>query len=402
MDVTIPSVGESVTEGTIGRWFVKSGDYVNKDDPLFELDSDKASMEVTAETSGQLKIIVDAGKTAEVGSKVGEIDESASGEKKSPEKKSRAPSKGNGKSSTRAASNLDDAQEEISKVVNTSAQQSTTSQEGLDDLTPSQRRAVRSGKASKSQIKGSGLNDLQNLSSQEVRKPMTQIRKRIAQRLMESQQNSATLTTFNEVDMSHLLKLRGNLKEKFQKKHGIKLGFMSFFSKAVLYAMDEYRILNAHIEGDEMVEVKGVHLSMAVSTDRGLVVPVIRNAQGLGFAGLEKAIADLADKARDGKLQISEMQGGTFTLTNGGVFGSLLSTPILNPPQSGILGMHKTEYRPIALQAKDGTWAMEVRPMMYLALSYDHRLIDGKTSVGFLVKVKEYIEDVVTEDDVMA
>ena len=399
MDVTIPSVGESVTEGTIGRWFVKSGDYVNKDEPLFELDSDKASMEVTAETSGLVKIILEAGETADVGTKVAEIDEAAKKSARSnagASKKKEAPKK-TAASAKEKEQNEMTKQETISKEVGSKALQS--SNEDLDDLTPSQRRAVRSGKTSKASIQPKVFGEA--AGEEAVRTPMSRIRKKIAERLMESQQSTATLTTFNELDMSHLLKLRTSLKEKFQKKHGVKLGFMSFFSKACFYAMKEYPIVNWHIDGEDVVESPDVQLGIAVSTERGLVVPVVKKANQLSYAEIEQSIGDLAERARTGKLSIPEMQGGTFTLTNGGVFGSLLSTPILNPPQSGILGMHKTEHRPVAIQGKDGSWTTEVRPMMYLALSYDHRLIDGKTSVGFLVKVKEYLESTVSADDIL-
>jgi 2-oxoglutarate dehydrogenase E2 component (dihydrolipoamide succinyltransferase) len=233
-------------------------------------------------------------------------------------------------------------------------------------------------------------------SSKETRTPMSSLRKTIAQRLMYSQQSTATLTTFNEVDMSQVMSVRNQLKESFQSKHGVKLGFMSFFSAAVLHALKAYPLVNCHIDGSDVVDPGSTNLGIAVSTERGLVVPVIRDAAGLSYAQLEKSIAQLAEKARDGKLSIPDMQGGSFTITNGGVFGSLLSTPILNPPQSGILGMHKTEHRPMAIE-KEGKWTVEVRPMMYVAFSYDHRLIDGATSVGFLVKVKEYLEAVTTQ-----
>lgn len=228
---------------------------------------------------------------------------------------------------------------------------------------------------------------------------MSTLRKRIAERLLESQQTTATLTTFNEIDMTRAMDLRKKLKDSFEKQKGVKLGFMSFFAKAVIYALQKYPDVNSRIEGEDIVSPEFVNLGIAVSTERGLVVPVIREAQAMSFSEIEKKIADLADRARLGKLQISEMQGGTFTLTNGGTFGSLLSTPIVNPPQSGILGMHKIEQRPMAIES-NGKFEVAVRPMMYVALSYDHRLIDGATSVGFLVKVKEYLEQIVTEAEI--
>jgi 2-oxoglutarate dehydrogenase E2 component (dihydrolipoamide succinyltransferase) len=271
------------------------------------------------------------------------------------------------------------------------------SSESLKGFGPAKRKAIRSGTLplpSSQPTPWGGEADV-------IRKPMSTLRKRIAERLLESQQTTATLTTFNEVDMSRSMAARGKLKDEFQTKFGVKLGFMSFFSKAVIAALQQFPEVNAHIEGDDIVYPQGVHLGVAVSTDRGLVVPVLRNAQNLSYVQLEQKIAELADRARTGKLQIPEMQGGTFTITNGGVFGSLLSTPIINPPQSGILGMHKIENRPMAIEIEKGKFSVEVRPMMYVALSYDHRLIDGATSVGFLVKVKEYLETV-TEDIVRA
>jgi 2-oxoglutarate dehydrogenase complex dihydrolipoamide succinyltransferase (E2) component len=271
------------------------------------------------------------------------------------------------------------------------------SSDSLKGYGPGKRKAIRSGTMKLPTQGGMFFDEATN----EMRKPMTTLRKRIAERLLESQQTTATLTTFNEIDRANAMATRSKLKDSFQQKFGVKLGFMSFFAKAVIEALKTYQDVNARIDGDEIVYPQQINLGIAVSTDRGLVVPVIRNAQDLSFAQFEKKIGELAEKARDGKLQIPEMQGGTFTLTNGGVFGSLLSTPILNPPQSGILGMHKIEQRPLAVDNGKGGFNVEVHPMMYVALSYDHRIIDGATSVGFLVKVKEYIETV-TEAQVMA
>ena len=399
VDVVVPAVGESVSEGAIGRWFYKDGDIVEKDKPLFELDSDKASMEVPASESGKLKILATAGETVKIGATVAKIDV---GEKK-------VNGNGAGKSTpvTSAAASPSVSPKTSQTESTASSSSSSSSSSGPDNterwedteirrFTPSQRKAIRHGEM-KPGPSPTGLFEDEKPS----RTPMSSLRRTIAQRLLHSQQSTATLTTFNEIDMSQLLAVRNELKEEFQKKFGIKLGFMSFFSAAVVAAIKDHPLVNSHIDGSDIVAPSNINLGIAVSTDRGLVVPVIRRAESLSYAQLEKTIAELADKARTGKLSLPEMQGGSFTLTNGGVFGSLLSTPILNPPQSGILGMHKTEHRPMAIQKKDGTWSVEVRPMMYVALSYDHRMIDGATSVGFLIRVKDYIENV-TKDQVMA
>lgn len=416
VDVVVPSVGESVTEGAISRWFVKDGDTIQKDAPLFELDSDKASMEVTAEASGKVQVLVQEGETVEIGAVVAKIDTSVAAEAQASEEQSEEQSEakaasGGGSRSSKATSSSEpqsqkkDKEKSESSDSDGSETRSSESSDKIDDskikqFSPSKRKAIRHGQLSllKSDSKASAVGDD---AADETRTPMTSLRKTIASRLLHSQQSTATLTTFNEVDMSTLLEVRSKLKSKFQEKHGIKLGFMSFFSAAICYAIKEYPIVNSHIDGSDIVSPNHVNLGIAVSTEKGLVVPVVRGAENMSFAEIEKAISELADKARDGKLSIPEMQGGSFTITNGGVFGSLLSTPILNPPQSGILGMHKTEHRPVAIAQEDGSHKVEVRPMMYLALSYDHRIIDGATSVSFLVKIKEYIESV-TEDQVMA
>lgn len=385
IDVVVPSVGESVSEGSIGRWLRKDGEIVHKNDPLFELDSDKASMEVTASETGKLSILVKEGQIVSVGSTVGKIDTSAA----------------NGKDpGTRTKSLELEVQKSAPTPTPVAASASVTNTPNVDEdkiraFPPSRRKAIRHGEIPVTQALPTSV-----VGATEKRTPMTALRRTIAQRLMYSQQSTATLTTFNEVDMSAVMNVRNELKDEFQKRFGVKLGFMSFFSAAVIHALRTYPLVNCHIDGTEVVDPQAINLGIAVSTDKGLVVPVIRQMDRMSYAQMEKAILDLADKAREGRLSIPEMQGGTFTLTNGGVFGSLLSTPILNPPQSGILGMHKTEHRPVAIQKNDG-WSVEVRPMMYVALSYDHRLIDGATSVGFLVKVKEYLENI-TRDQVLA
>jgi 2-oxoglutarate dehydrogenase E2 component (dihydrolipoamide succinyltransferase) len=394
VNVVIPTIGESVSEGTIGRWFYKEGDVVKKDQPLFEVDSDKATLEVPAAASGRLKILIPAGKSAKIGALVGTIESEGV---TMPENFTET---SNAKTKTSAAANIkmaEKSKETAAPTVQVSAPEITKPEipaEAVKGLSPAKRRAVRSGTMP---APGTSTNTPWGDTTAEVRKPMSTLRKRIAERLLESQQTTATLTTFNEIDMSKVMGVRSKMKDEFQKKFGVKLGFMSFFSKAVIEALMQYPEVNAHIEGDDIVYPQGVNLGVAVSTDRGLVVPVIKAAQTLSYAEIEKKIGDLADRAKIGKLQIPEMQGGTFTLTNGGTFGSLLSTPIINPPQSGILGMHKIEHRPMAIDNGNGGFNIEVRPMMYVALSYDHRLIDGATSVGFLVKVKEYLETVTEE-----
>lgn len=407
VNVIIPTIGESISEGTIGRYFFKDGDIVQKDQTLFEVDSDKATLEVPSPATGKLKIMVPAGKTAKVGTLVAVIEASGNGDSVQASKKDavKMPASTEKKTASKAEQSKIEISvtpiqtlknEETAKV--STAPTDNFSDDQLKDYGPAKRKAIRSG-AMKLPSQGSGM--FFDESTNEMRKPMTTLRKRIAERLLQSQQTTATLTTFNEIDMSKSMAVRSKLKDSFQQKFGVKLGFMSFFSKAVVEALKAYPDVNARIDGDDLVYAQNINLGIAVSTDRGLVVPVIRNAQDLSFSGFEKKIAELAEKARDGKLQIPDMQGGTFTLTNGGVFGSLLSTPILNPPQSGILGMHKIEHRPLAVENGQGGYNVEVHPMMYVALSYDHRIIDGATSVGFLVKVKEFMESV-TEAQVMA
>ncbi len=394
IEVLVPSVGESVSEGSIGRWFRKDGDIVKKDEPLFELDSDKASMEVPASESGKLKILVAEGEVVKVGSAVARIDTSATEAAGSKAKNSEPKQK---KAEAPAKTLETKADSSGSDEAASAAKPSPLEDSKIRQFTPSQRKAIRHGKLDPQEQKPRlGLP-----ATAEIRKPMSALRKTIAQRLLHSQHSTATLTTFNEVDMSRLMSVRKNVQEKFQKDFGTKLGFMSFFSRACIEALEHYPVVNSHIDGNDIVEKSGVHLGIAVSTERGLVVPVMRDADRLSYGKIELEIAQLAEKARTGRLSIPDMQGGSFTITNGGIFGSLLSTPILNPPQSGILGMHKVEHRPMAIQREDGRFDVQVRPMMYVALSYDHRLIDGATSVGFLVKVKEYLESV-TEDLVFA
>lgn len=393
VNVVIPSVGESIVEANIGKLFVNSGDWVEKNNPIFEIETDKATVEVVAPENGQVTLKVNQGDTVAIGATVGTIDNSV-------------PPPTNRKTTTAPAPKAESAPAKPSAPPPSAAAAPTPTFGGgggglmevdMKGIGPGKRKAIREGKMPMpSQGPSLGF----DLVGEQERKPMSAIRKKIAERLVYSQQSTATLTTFNEIDMSRVMSLREKLKDDFQNKHGIKLGFMSFFAKAMCYAISHVPAINGFIEDEEVVLNKSVHLSIAVSTERGLVVPVIRNCQTLSYSQIEKEVARLAEKARLGKLGIDEMMGGTTTLTNGGIFGSLLSTPILNPPQSSILGLHKTEFRPMAIAKEGGGWNIEVRPMMYVALSYDHRLIDGKESVTSLVKAKEYLETIVSEKDI--
>jgi len=400
IDIKVPSLGESVTEATIVRWYKNIGDSVIIDEPLLELETDKVTLEVPAPATGQLSDIkVKDGDTVEVGTILGVINEGAIEikteakaevvEKKEPVVKqdpiTEVPKINTQVNSTPVSNELSPA---VRKIV-------AENNININDITPS----GKSGRITKEDALNS-LNqktiNVENYSSPEPvnntmqteRVPMSRLRKTIAKRLKDAQNTAAILTTFNEVDMSELIKVRSEYKEFFEKKHGVKLGFMSFFVKACITALKEIPEVNAEIENDDIIYKNYYNVGVAVGTDQGLVVPVVRNADQLTVADIEKSISSLGKKARDGKLSISDMQDGTFTISNGGVYGSLMSTPIINPPQSAVLGMHKIQERPIAV---DGN--VVIRPMMYLALSYDHRLVDGKAAVTFLVRVKESLED---------
>ena len=403
VDIKVPSLGESVTEATIARWYKSIGDSVSIDEPLLELETDKVTLEVPAPASGQLTDIkVKDGDTVEVGAILGAIAEGAVAAEKAPDPQP----------------TIETIEEEpiVEKPKVEEVQEVETIKEPAsvsNELSPAVRKIVAENNIDINEINPSGkngritkedaLNSLSNQSAENTspskpkpnnsnqtteRVTMSRLRKTIAKRLKDAQNTAAILTTFNEVDMTELIKVRNEYKEFFEKKHGVKLGFMSFFVKACITALKEIPEVNAEIEGDDVIYKNYYNIGVAVGTDQGLVVPVIKNADELIVADIEKEIASLGKKARDGKLSISDMQDGTFTISNGGVYGSLMSTPILNPPQSGVLGMHKIQERPIAI---DGEIA--IRPMMYLALSYDHRLIDGKAAVTFLVRVKESLED---------
>jgi 2-oxoglutarate dehydrogenase E2 component (dihydrolipoamide succinyltransferase) len=381
--ILVPAMGESVSEATIAKWFKQPGEAITVDQPLVELETDKVTVEVNAPSSGVLsEISSPVGSTVAVGAVLGLIESSGVPIKASPEPK-------------------------VSVGVDSKETNVKVTPEKFPPA-PSAQKMMTEHKLDLSSLSGTGKDGRvtkadviqkleQPLSSsihqtqeaRENRVKMTRLRKRIAERLKEAQNTAAMLTTFNEVDMSALNSLRSQYKDSFEKKHNIKLGFMSFFVKAVVTALKEWPSVNAEIDGDDVVYKNYYDIGVAVGTPNGLVVPVLRNADHLSFAGIEQAIANYGRKARDGKLSMEDMMGGTFTISNGGVYGSLMSTPILNPPQSGILGMHKTQMRPVVLP--DGK--IEARPMMYLALSYDHRIIDGREAVSFLVRVKECIED---------
>ena len=403
VDIKVPSLGESVTEATIARWYKSIGDSVSIDEPLLELETDKVTLEVPAPVSGQLTDIkVKDGDTVEVGAILGAIAEGAVAAEKAPDPQPTI-------ETIEEEPIVEKPKAEEVKEVETIKEPASVSNE----LSPAVRKIVAENNIDINKINPSGKNGritkedaLSSIPSQSTetvspskpkatnsnqtteRVTMSRLRKTIAKRLKDAQNTAAILTTFNEVDMTELIKVRNEYKEFFEKKHGVKLGFMSFFVKACITALKEIPEVNAEIEGDDVIYKNYYNIGVAVGTDQGLVVPVVKNADELIVADIEKEIASLGKKARDGKLSISDMQDGTFTISNGGVYGSLMSTPILNPPQSGVLGMHKIQERPIAI---DGEIA--IRPMMYLALSYDHRLIDGKAAVTFLVRVKESLED---------
>ena len=397
IEIKVPTMGESVTEATVARWFKKEGDSVARDEPLLELETDKVTVEVPAPASGALQsITVKEGATVQVGTVLGAIAEGAAGAKSAPAAapKAEAP-KAEAPRPVEAPKPTPKADVQPMPSARRIAEES-----GIDAATVS--GSGRDGRVTK----GDMLAALETRAAQrpqpvafvpsgprpnaarEERVKMSRLRKTIALRLKESQNTAAQLTTFNEVDMSHVMALRAEYKESFEKKHGVRLGFMGFFVKACIAALKELPNVNAEIEGDDIVYKNYYDIGVAVSTERGLIVPVVPDADKLSLAQIEAAIHDYGLRARDGRLKLEELQGGTFTISNGGVFGSLMSTPILNSPQSGILGMHKIQPRPVAIDDK-----VVIRPMMYLALSYDHRLVDGREAVTFLVRVKENLED---------
>jgi len=388
-EIRVPTLGESVSEATIGKWFKKVGDAVKADEPVLELETDKVTLEVNAPAAGVLsEIVAKDGDTVGVGALLGSIAAgSAAAVAPAPQAPAAAP-----KATPAAAPATAENGPAVAKLASESgvnpASVAATGKDGRvtkgDMLAAIATGAAPAPTPAVSVRAPSPADD----ASREERVRMTKLRQTIARRLKDAQNTAAMLTTFNEVDMTEVMALRNRYKDVFEKKHGAKLGFMSFFVKACTQALKEIPAVNAEIDGIDLVYKNYYHVGIAVGTEKGLVVPVVRDADTLSLAGIEKTIADFGKRARDGQLKIDEMQGGTFTITNGGIYGSLMSTPILNAPQSGILGMHKIQERPMAIGGK-----IEIRPMMYLALSYDHRIVDGKEAVTFLVRVKEALED---------
>jgi len=387
-EIRVPTLGESVSEATIGKWFKSVGEAVKADEPLCELETDKVTLEVNAPASGVLaEIVAKDGETVGVGALLGSITEGAAGAVAAPQAApaaapvAAAPARTGGMPPAPSAAKLM-AETGVSVAEGTGKRGQVLKGDVLAAIAnPAPVAAPAKPAAPRA---ASPADD----ASREERVKMTKLRQTIARRLKESQNTAAMLTTFNEVDMGAVMALRNQYKDLFEKKHGVKLGFMSFFTKAVVQALKELPGVNAEIDGTDIIYKNYYHVGIAVGTEKGLVVPVLRDADRLGLAGIEKSIADFGRRARDGQLKIEEMSGGTFTITNGGIYGSLMSTPILNAPQSGILGMHKIQERPMVVGGK-----IEIRPMMYLALSYDHRIVDGKEAVTFLVRVKESLED---------
>ena len=401
-EIRVPTLGESVTEATIAQWYKKPGEPVSMDEPLCELETDKVTIEVPAQSAGVLEeVLFEEGATVEVGALLGSIDaegtpaapaETPAAEAPTPEPS--APAEPIAPAAPPAAETQSDAlAPSVRRLVSehglSPADIAATGKDGR--LTKGDVLAAVSGQVSAPSSQTSTARTARpastNQSAREERVKMTRLRQTIARRLKESQDTAAQLTTFNEVDMSALMQLRSEYKDLFEKKYGVRLGFMSFFVRACVTALHEIPAVNAEISGDEIIYKNYVNMGIAVGTEKGLVVPVLRDVQDMGLAQIEQTIGDFGRKARDGKLAIEDLQGGTFTVSNGGVYGSLMSTPILNLPQSGVLGMHKIQERPMVVNGQ-----VEVRPMMYLALSYDHRIVDGKEAVTFLVRVKESLE----------
>ncbi len=419
--IIVPVLGESITEATVSKWLKSEGDEVKTDEPIVELETDKVNLEVPSPISGKLtEIISKNGSVVEVGAHLGSIEEIGISEKKSKKIEKIKPTlkRENIENSepqqnepqlleTELPDKLDEQEQPLvlTKEVKTKPMTKENSNEQV--LSPAVRKIVAENKINLETVKGSGKDgrllkgDLISLMSkspppserkikygQEERIKMTRLRQTIAKRLKQAQENAALLTTFNEVDMTNIIEIRKNNQDDFQNRFGIKLGMMSFFVKASIVALKNFPVVNAEIEGDEIIYKNYYNISFAVGTDKGLVVPVLKDADVMSFANIEKNIKEISDKAKSGKLTIEDLQGGTFTISNGGVYGSMLSTPILNLPQSGVLGMHNIVERPVVIEGE-----ITVRPIMYLALSYDHRIIDGKESVSFLKMIKENLED---------
>ncbi|NTJ43282.1 2-oxoglutarate dehydrogenase complex dihydrolipoyllysine-residue succinyltransferase [Agrobacterium larrymoorei] len=399
-EIRVPTLGESVSEATIGTWFKKVGDTVKADEPLVELETDKVTVEVPAPASGVLtEIVAQNGETVGLDALLGQIAEGAAGAATSaPAAAPAAPALAAAPAAAApapAASGSVPAAPAAAKLLsenNLSADQVDGSgkrgQVLKGDVLAAVAKGVSAPAAAPAAVSAPRPVSAEGDAVREERVKMTRLRQTIARRLKDAQNTAAMLTTYNEVDMKAVMDLRNRYKDVFEKKHGVKLGFMGFFTKAVTHALKELPAVNAEIDGNDIIYKNYCHVGMAVGTDKGLVVPVIRDADQLSIAGVEKELGRLAKSARDGSLGMADMQGGTFTITNGGVYGSLMSSPILNAPQSGILGMHKIQERPVVVGGQ-----IVIRPMMYLALSYDHRIVDGKEAVTFLVRVKESLED---------
>ncbi|MFN8714735.1 MAG: 2-oxoglutarate dehydrogenase complex dihydrolipoyllysine-residue succinyltransferase [Bacteroidota bacterium] len=395
IDLKVPSPGESITEVTIARWLKQDGDVVEKDEELCEVDSDKATLTINAEEAGAIKIVVAEGTTVKVGDVVCTIDTSVQ-----PTAKPKAEAPAAKKEEANKPEPVAAAKAETPKAAETyaSGHPSPAAKKLMDEngiAAGKLNGTGKDGRITKGDVMNAIANGFDATSAQgwggtrnQRRDKMTSLRKKLAQRLVAVKQETAMLTTFNEVDMSAVMALRNKYKDVFKEKHGVNLGFMSFFTKAVCEALNKFPAVNAQIDGDEIVYHEYCDIGIAVSAPKGLVVPVVRNAESMSLAEIEADIKRLAVKSRDGKITVDDMTGGTFTITNGGVFGSLMSTPIINPPQSAILGMHNVVDRPVAVNGQ-----VVIRPMMYIALSYDHRIIDGKESVSFLVAVKQMIEN---------
>jgi 2-oxoglutarate dehydrogenase E2 component (dihydrolipoamide succinyltransferase) len=402
LEIKVPAVGESITSGILGVWNKPDGAYVKAGDPIFEIETDKVTSEIVAESAGVLKHLVKAGDTVQIGQVVASIDEKAA-----------APAPAEGGKAAAPAAKENGAKEKPSRVEAAAPVAATARGKNADDLSPAVRYQSEEKGVNPALISGTGKDGrilkgdvLAAAASTETpkmavpapaakpsgerttRKKMSPLRQKIAARLLAAQQETAHLTTFNEVDLSSIMALRTKFQDRFVKKYEVKLGFMSFFVKAVVHALHVVPTINSRIDGEEVIQNHFYDIGCAISTDKGLFVPVIRDADQLSFAGVEKAIGAYAKKARDGKITLPDMEGGVFTITNGGVFGSLMSTPILNPPQCAILGMHTIQERPVAISGR-----VEIRPMMYLAVTYDHRLVDGKEAVTFLATVKEVVEN---------
>lgn len=390
LDIKVPTVGESITEVTLTSWLKKDGDYVEMDEVLCELESDKATFELNAEAAGVLKVTAAEGDTIEIGTIIGSIDTSAAkpaGAAPAPEKKEEKKAE-QPKAESKPVEKAAETNATYASGTASPSAQKILSEKGVDPATV--KGTGKDGRITKADAMSAELKVVTNTEKtrNQHREKMTNLRKAVAKRLVSVKNETAMLTTFNEVNMKPIMDLRAKHKDKFKEAHGINLGFMSFFVKAVCNALKEFPSVNAQIDGEEIVFNDFCDVSIAVSAPKGLVVPVVRNAEAMTFAEIEADIARLATRARDNKLSIEEMTGGTFTITNGGVFGSLMSTPIINPPQSAILGMHNIVERPIVLDGQ-----IVARPMMYIALSYDHRIIDGRESVSFLVRVKQQLEN---------